>query len=196
MLKSERGFKDQNLIYCRVQWWNISVISTEELGKPQYKVSPTYHEAFLIPSSSSLHLLLLHHCFPPLLILLSFSFLSHHSLPNPEHQTRFWLQLHAAAAVLIFGSWVSHPQISLCSLSVSIYGTRAHAAAWLRMKRGLKKPQGQRRVGGGAWEAVGAFHNLVARSYPLISVRLRLLCTELKWIDCKAGFALATHKQR
>lgn len=173
---------------CNIYWraWETSIQSKSHIS---WSISNPVFFFSSPPSSSPL-------LSPSSQILISFSFLSHHSLPNPEHQTRFWLQLHAAAAVLIFGSWVSHPQISLCSLSVSIYGTRAHAAAWLRMKRGLKEPQGQRRVGGGAWEAVGAFHNLVAWSYPLISVRLRLLCTELKWIDCKAGFALATHKQR
>lgn len=32
--------KDRNPIHCSVQWWNISVISIEKLGKPHHKTSP------------------------------------------------------------------------------------------------------------------------------------------------------------
>lgn len=60
-----------------------------------------------------------------------------------HYRQHTWAAWDAAVAGAIFGSCISHLQISPCSLSVAIYGTYAHAAAWLRMKQGLGELRGE-----------------------------------------------------
>lgn len=123
MLKYKKGFTDRNLIYCSVQWWNISVISTKKLGKPPWKASIKYDGAFLILPCPL-------HCHPllnPVSPPSSSSFLLCFASPfypfplhNPESE-QIAAAWETAVAGVILGSCVSHLQISLCPQPVGCY---------------------------------------------------------------------------
>lgn len=185
MLKYEKGFKDRNLIFCRVQWWNISVISINKLGKPHEKTSPRYDGGFLI-------------LFGPLQYA-SYS-TPFFSLSFPPTQSR---RLHGRLRYRRCNLRAMRPsstELPLQSRWCYLWRT-CTCGSKAENEGGIGRAWGE---GGGGEKCRAAFtgkHWSIIRLHTAawIWFWLRLGWTDLIWVDrrtCSAGFAVAPYEIR